>query len=495
MGHPVNPISFRLGVSRGWSFTSSSLENHHHQFFFNSQSSNVLNFFKRLFNTKVVQRLGLIFSHINVFNAFDRQDYLIFYYDGPFEAEGRFFFNILKRKIFTRKLLAVHKMLLKNIIAKRVKKLRRIVLRTTKLQILSLFFQKKNLVLSLQYSLVDTLIKIFHLLFLDNFYVNTVKKDFFSLSPDDVENNTFLIYQIFPDYINSFLTVLLEKSFLQKLKNFFQRILFKFNKTLSKLFIIKIKKIIFLRKFKIRIKFFRFFQRIIKFARNLTRRKILFFKFFVKFLRAFIFTNFFRIFLYKFKKILFPFNYKQVNFNFKCLNKTSITASIIAKYICVRLLQKYSIKQIVRPIINDLVRNRYVSGFKISCCGRFTKKEIATYFWKKIKRVSLSRATSRVDYSFKEVVLKYSICGVKVWLQSNPYFPIKRFNWKAGLDIAAKLERQKKQILRDKKKRLKRKKLEMKQLLKKNKLTKLKKKLLVKENYKKNGFISKKNKI
>jgi len=33
MGHPVNPVSFGLGIARGWNFTASSLENNHHQFF------------------------------------------------------------------------------------------------------------------------------------------------------------------------------------------------------------------------------------------------------------------------------------------------------------------------------------------------------------------------------------------------------------------------------------------------------------------------------
>jgi hypothetical protein len=102
MGHPVNPVSFRLGIARGWNFTASSLENNHHQFFYNAHSRNVLNFFKRLFNTKVVQKLGFIFSHISMFNAFNKQNYLIFFYDGLFEANSKFFYSILKKKFIVR---------------------------------------------------------------------------------------------------------------------------------------------------------------------------------------------------------------------------------------------------------------------------------------------------------------------------------------------------------------------------------------------------------
>jgi ribosomal protein S3 len=127
-------------------------------------------------------------------------------------------------------------------------------------------------------------------------------------------------------------------------------------------------------------------------------------------------------------------------------------------------------KEILKPIIKDLVSNRYVSGFKISCCGRFTKKEIATFFWKKIKKVSLSQSTSQVEYSFNEVVLKYSVCGVKVWLQTNPSFPIKEFVWNSYLNNFKYLP--------------KRKKKKFKKVYSK--------KLKKKQNY---GFISKKNKV
>jgi hypothetical protein len=460
MGHPVNPVSFRLGIARGWNFTASSLENNHHYFFFNAHSRNVLNFFKRLFNTKVVQKLGFIFSHISMFNAFNKQNYLVFFYDGLFEANNKFFYTILKKKIYRKRILQKHKILLKGVFFKKARRLYRRVLNLHKILLLNILSYKKTYLLFLKKLILTNVLEILN------------KKTYkFFVGSKFIKSSNLLLFlfgkeqkfysKFFLKNNNGFLNI---KSSLEKIIN-------KISNFLSIRLVKNMKKKFFLKRLIVRLRFFKLTDKMVSFFKKLKNRKLLFFKFFVKFLRSFLFTSFFRIFLFKFKKFLFPLNFKKVNFIFKSITRSSITAPVIAKYICVRLSQKYSMKEILKPVIKDLISNRYISGFKISCCGRFTKKEIATFFWKKIKKVSLSQGTSHVEYSFNEVVLKYSICGVKVWLQTNPSFPIKEFVWNSYLNNFKSFpKRRNKKIFKFKK-------------------------LYLKKSIKKHGFISKKNKI
>jgi ribosomal protein S3 len=352
---------------------------------------------------------------------------------------------------------------LKGIFFKRARKFYRRVLNLQKRLLLNTLHHKKTYVLFLKNLMLVTffelLIKVVYNILYKNFDHNQSIKFshfFFFFFKEQLKFYTKCFAKNNPKFLN--------------IKINLEKIIIKANNQKVTGLLKKMKKKFFLKRLSVRLHFFKLTQRMIVFFNRLKNRKLLFFKFFVKFLRSFLFTSFFRVFLFRFKKFLFPFNFRKVNFIFKSITRTSITAPVIAKYICVRLSQKYSMKEILKPVIKDLISNRYVSGFKISCCGRFTKKEIATFFWKKIKKVSLSQTTSRVEYSFNEVVLKYSICGVKVWLQTNSSFPIKEFVWNSYLS-------------------------NFKFIPKKNK-KKFKKTYLKKVKKKKNhGFIPKKNKV
>ena len=69
--------------------------------------------------------------------------------------------------------------------------------------------------------------------------------------------------------------------------------------------------------------------------------------------------------------------------NFYDIQTTSgITANIIALYIRGRLIQRYSLNWILRPVLKDLnqrIDKKIILGYKIVCSGRFTRKQIATY--------------------------------------------------------------------------------------------------------------------
>ncbi len=86
----------------------------------------------------------------------------------------------------------------------------------------------------------------------------------------------------------------------------------------------------------------------------------------------------------------------------------------------VRLKQYYTIFEILKSINYFLkfllFKKQIIKGYKITCSGRFSRKQRATYSWKSFGTLSLSTMKSRLDYSFNTIALKYSSCTIKVWI-------------------------------------------------------------------------------
>ena len=55
-------------------------------------------------------------------------------------------------------------------------------------------------------------------------------------------------------------------------------------------------------------------------------------------------------------------------------------------------------------------------GYKFHFVGRFTRKQQAANLWYKLGSLANSSAVANVDYAFYTVILRYSVCTVKVWL-------------------------------------------------------------------------------
>src|SRR6185437_1669851 len=111
----------------------------------------------------------------------------------------------------------------------------------------------------------------------------------------------------------------------------------------------------------------------------------------------------------------------RLNIVWKMLHYNNFSAQIVANYISIRLRQRFQLREIIMPILRSLSSHPFISGFRISCAGRFTKKEIASYDLRTYSSVPFSTVSKRLDYALSEVVLKYSICGVKVWLHKRIY--------------------------------------------------------------------------
>ena len=128
------------------------------------------------------------------------------------------------------------------------------------------------------------------------------------------------------------------------------------------------------------------------------------------------------------QKIFKGFFFK-VQFHFS--NMRSVSALVISHYISVKLKQKYRLAPILKDVKRFCNFSKQVRGWKVSCAGRFSKKEIASFIVQKGGAFGYSSITSLLDYSFSSAILKYSICGIKVWLVSRKNFKkVNKFQYK-----------------------------------------------------------------
>lgn len=109
MGHLISPVSYRLGISRFWhSLWFSSFKNFgyigllKHDWFLNF-------FFKRFFTSKLVLKLGFIYSHFKVIRTLKKVFCIVYLFDGSYLERyysfkkiflTRFFMNFFFNKFF-----------------------------------------------------------------------------------------------------------------------------------------------------------------------------------------------------------------------------------------------------------------------------------------------------------------------------------------------------------------------------------------------------------
>lgn len=103
------------------------------------------------------------------------------------------------------------------------------------------------------------------------------------------------------------------------------------------------------------------------------------------------------------------------------LSKMNVNANIIGEFFFIRLTQFYTIWEVLKNInflFKSLLRKkRIVKGYKITCSGRFSRKQRATYSWKTFGSLAFSTVKSKLDYSYRTIALKYSSCTIKVWVR------------------------------------------------------------------------------
>lgn len=123
------------------------------------------------------------------------------------------------------------------------------------------------------------------------------------------------------------------------------------------------------------------------------------------------------------QSLLFFFNKLEINnkfyLNIYNLDSLNISAQAITTYLSLKLQKRYSLDWVLRPILKDLgskIKRRSITGYKIVCSGRFTRKQIATYMWMKGGSINLNTISNLIKYSEARIRLKYGLCGIKVWI-------------------------------------------------------------------------------
>lgn len=95
---------------------------------------------------------------------------------------------------------------------------------------------------------------------------------------------------------------------------------------------------------------------------------------------------------------------------------SNITASTAANFIAIKLKQHFKLNNAVNPVLKALHACKNVEGYKVQCAGRFTRKQMAETVKFGKGRIPLNTFSSKVDYAAATVILKYSLCGIKVWI-------------------------------------------------------------------------------
>ena len=91
-------------------------------------------------------------------------------------------------------------------------------------------------------------------------------------------------------------------------------------------------------------------------------------------------------------------------------------------------------KFIESPLMKKKTRMKFffgksaLYGYKFHFAGRFTRKQKSANLWFQVGYMENSSMISKIDYAFKFVVLRFSVCSIKVWLYKSNNYPTYRFN-------------------------------------------------------------------
>lgn len=140
-------------------------------------------------------------------------------------------------------------------------------------------------------------------------------------------------------------------------------------------------------------------------------------------------TGFYNSFLHiyrKFPSLMFIKNllssfvnkfFGKTKFTFILSSEKFISANLVKNFILDMMSDRFRLGRVVFAVIrflNDFRRKGIIRGFRILLAGRFTKKDRATFYWKKRGFLSFNNRMGALDYSFGTKVLRYSLCVCKI---------------------------------------------------------------------------------
>jgi ribosomal protein S3 len=128
---------------------------------------------------------------------------------------------------------------------------------------------------------------------------------------------------------------------------------------------------------------------------------------------------------------------KYINLKLSYFGLTNVTptAAMLANYINKKLYQKYTIFEILKPLVVDLATNFTIDGFKVSCAGRLSKKQRASLFVQKMKKVPTNTFDSFIDYATTIVRFRHGICGLKIWITRKKTYKSFEYNFSYNYNL------------------------------------------------------------
>jgi hypothetical protein len=434
MGHLVNPISHRLGASKCWNSVWAVDKNFLLGFSLLMKSDwDFFLFFKRFFDLKIITQSGYIFSHVKIVRSRQKVFCVVYFYDGGALERSDHLRQILLSKssqlfgielMFFISLYSFMRLYQWNVYSVRF-------LRNFKFNLLFDYFHRKLLKIKLHSFLRNSFFLAFWSLvisFLE--FCVVLEPDFFfeiyylfsKQQSHGVKQVTFVfIHYMFTSIGNAMVTLPTVV-----LKNFFVNFYFLFKRFKNSLILMRS---LFFDLIKVSFLIVRWFIfKRMRIVSKMVRSGFQLFSFnrFVMYYFSDAFLNLFRLksrLLFSIKslvaKLPYERNLSKIKIVLKKLDVSDLNAAVLSKYLAIRLRQRFQLKEALMPMLRHLSNNKYVRGFRIVCAGRFTRKEIALYDLRTYSSVPFSGVTSRLDFSLSEVILKYSICGIKVWLHKN----------------------------------------------------------------------------
>jgi len=187
------------------------------------------------------------------------------------------------------------------------------------------------------------------------------------------------------------------------------------------------------RKFKNKIRY-KFWENRWKYKRNLKIRSLMssstsqykvylneLFSFYVFFVRSHLQKP-----IYKYLKYVLTFhvnkllqNKSKISLYFIGLTNNTITASFLAKFLTIKLERSFFLFEVLKIInksLKSLVSRRILHGYRIKFSGRYSRKQMAVALINGFGSFARSSIETRLDYAFSTAKLRFSTCGIKVWL-------------------------------------------------------------------------------
>jgi hypothetical protein len=104
----------------------------------------------------------------------------------------------------------------------------------------------------------------------------------------------------------------------------------------------------------------------------------------------------------------------------------NFTSQVLVKYISIKLKQKFSFNQVIRPLVkylNYLIKKKKILfGYRLELSGRFSRKQRATFLLFKNGKIPLGTIYTNIDYKTDFVILKNGLVNIKIWLNKTEKF-------------------------------------------------------------------------